>query len=200
MTGDRERWDAKWSEAGERAAHAPPASALLALDALLPRSGRALDVACGAGRNALHLAARGLRPTGVDVSPVGLALARQESRRRGLELELIEADLATWRPDEAAFDLIVAIDYLDRALFPALERALKPGGLLVHESATRAQLAFPEAHPRRPEFLLEENELLRAFPGLTVLLYEEGPRRLADGGRCARARIVARRGPAVGGG
>jgi SAM-dependent methyltransferase len=195
-----ERWDAKWRAAGDRAARAGPSEALTALDSLLPRSGRALDVACGAGRNALHLAARGLAVTGVDVSPEGLAIARREAERRALVLDLVEADLRTWRPPAASFDLVVVIDFLDRALFLALEAALRPGGLLVYETATRAQLAFPEAHPRRPEFLLEDNELLRAFPRLTVLRYDEGPRALADGSRAVRARLLARSGPVVGGG
>ncbi len=194
MGGDRARWDKRYHEERHLASLAP-LPLLVTSAELLPRAGRALDVACGAGRNALFLSSLGLRTTGIDVSPMGLALARSAAKERGLELELVAADLLRFPIPEGAFAVVLVSHFLERALFPALEAALEPGGVLVYETFTRDQLAFPEAHPRKEEFLLGPNELLRAFPRLRVLRYAETTQRLTDGRRCSLAQLVARREP-----
>ncbi len=150
-------------------------------------------MACGAGRNVLFLAELGLEVTGIDISPVGLGLARKAALARKLEVELVAADLTAFTLPERSFDVVVCIHYLERKLFPALEAALRPGGVLVYETFTQDQLAFPEAHPRRKEFLLEPQELLRAFPALEVEVYKEGLHRLSDGRRAVLAQLIARR-------
>jgi len=192
MREERERWNRRYHEEPALAALEPSAF-IVDHASLLPREGRALDVACGAGRNALFLAERGLETTGIDISSAGLELAGAMSRKRGLSVELIEADLTRHSLSEAHYAVIACLHYLERSLFPALERALAEDGLLFYETFTRAQLAFPESHPRREEFLLGPNELLRAFPGSQVLFYEEGAERLADGRRAVLARLIARR-------
>ena len=87
---DRERWNARYRDED---AIADPSPFLSALDALLPRRGRALDVAGGSGRNALWLARRGLDVTLADVSDVALERAVREARLRGLALETLQVDL-----------------------------------------------------------------------------------------------------------
>ncbi|MBI3726505.1 class I SAM-dependent methyltransferase, partial [bacterium] len=159
--------------------------------------GRVLDVACGAGRNALFLASLGLEVTGVDVSEQGLLLAKKAAEARGLSLTLVTADLDAF-PIEGEWDAIVCFHFLDRKLYPRLPLALRHGGLLAVETFTREQLAFPESHPRREEFLLGPNELLETFRGLHVLSYEEGMLRQGDGSRAVLATLFAERRP-VGG-
>ncbi|HEX9052362.1 MAG TPA: methyltransferase domain-containing protein, partial [Anaeromyxobacter sp.] len=78
--GDRERWNARYAEEAETPA---PSPFLLSLDDVLPRRGRALDVAGGSGRNALWLARRGLDVTLADVSDVALARAARAARDAG---------------------------------------------------------------------------------------------------------------------
>jgi SAM-dependent methyltransferase len=194
MDDDRKRWDRRYHEE-PRLASLEPAAFLVAHARELPPRGRALDVACGAGRNAIFLAERGLETVGMDVSPVGLELARGAAARRGVALELVAADLASPERElpRNAFDVVACIHYLERSIFTALEDALRPGGLLVFETFTRDQLAFPEAHPRREEFLLAPNELLHAFPRLHVVLYSEGAGCLADGHRTVTSRLLARK-------
>lgn len=192
MSDDRARWDARYHGEPQLGA-LEPAAFLAAHASLLPIAGRALDVACGAGRNALFLAERGLDVLGVDVSPVGLALAQRAAAARGLSLELVAADLRAFALPRAAFSVVTCIHYLERSIFAALEAAIAPGGVLVFETFTRDQLAFPEAHPRRAEFLLAPQELLRAFPSLEVVRYAEGEHRLADGRRATLAQLIARR-------
>jgi SAM-dependent methyltransferase len=191
---DRTRWDCRYREEPHLGALAP-APLLVAHADLLPERGRALDLACGAGRNAMFLAARGLETTGIDVSPAGLSLAKKAAEQRGLSVELEEADLDAhdFSLEPASWDAIVVVHYLNRSLFSHLEEALRAGGVLFYETFTRDQLAFPEAHPRREEFLLAPNELLHAFPRLHVLHYEEKTWRLAGGERATMATLFARR-------
>jgi SAM-dependent methyltransferase len=183
---DRERWDRIWRD-GAHAQAGPPAW-LAELDAELPRSGRALDVASGAGRVALYWAARGLESLAVDVSEEGLRRAREAAARAGLALETRVQDLECEpiEEGEGAFAAISCFHYLQRDLFPVLAARLAPGGVLACEIATVRNLERNAKPSRR--FLLEPNELLRLCAPLEVVFYREGWQ--AD--RC-EARILARR-------
>src|SRR3712207_958533 len=89
---NRMHWDARYRDYQPR-----PPSALLQrwLEQLRPRSGqdRALDVACGTGRNSILLAEHGWHVLGVDISPVALHIARDEARQRGVEIDLVALNL-----------------------------------------------------------------------------------------------------------
>jgi SAM-dependent methyltransferase len=169
---NRVHWDARYRE------HQPrPPSALLGrwLPRLAPTGdhARALDLACGTGRNALLLAQHGWRVLGVDISPVALGIARYEARAQGVDLDLVAINLDEWMLPQAHFDLICVFRFLDRALCARLPTALKPGGTLIYETFTIAQRAF-EGGPRADAFLLQPNELPTLFPTLAVLEYAEG--------------------------
>jgi tellurite methyltransferase len=180
-------WDAKHGLAAE-APPPEPASIVRELLPILP-SGPALDIACGTGRHALFLAARGQHVTAVDFS--GVALDTLEVRARGTHtpvrrsssihsggrhlrngLELIQANLEEAQLPERRFDLIICIQYLQRSLFSQMARALRSDGVLLMETFTREQLEFAGG-PRNPEYLLETGELREAFPELCVLFYRE---------------------------
>jgi SAM-dependent methyltransferase len=68
---------------------------------------RALDLACGEGRNAMWLAQRGWQVTGVDFSAVGIEKARQLEDARGVHVEWVTADLLDYRPEPQGFDLVI---------------------------------------------------------------------------------------------
>jgi SAM-dependent methyltransferase len=151
-----------------------PAAWLLANEDLLPRSGAALDVACGRGRHSLWLAERGMATHAVDRDPDAVAFVREEARRRGLALEAEVLDLEgpSATIAAAAYDLIVVVHYLHRPLFPALLGALRPGGTLVYETFTAAQAA--RGKPSNPAFLLQPGELLQLVRPLEILRAREG--------------------------
>ena len=162
---------ASWDERYRDAEWTPPDEPAAFLLEVLPRlpPGRVLDVAAGAGRNAIHLAALGWDVDAVDASAPGLEIARRRASERGVAIATIVADLERWRPPDGAYDVVLDFEYLDRPRLGALERALRPGGALVFETfTTRAT-----AGPRRREFRLEPGELRAAFPGLAVAIYEE---------------------------
>ena len=142
--------------------------------ALLPPAGEALDIACGAGRHALWLAQHGLRVTAVDRSEASIAAVAEAARQQELPIDARVADLeqADATLGQTAYDVIVAVHYLHRPLFPAIITALRPHGLLIYETFTRAQAR--RGKPTNPAFLLEPGELRRLTAGLIVLDEREG--------------------------
>jgi len=179
MTGRepaRDRWNRRFAAGGFEPFPDDPAKWLADHDALLcPLSpGRALDVACGNGRNALHLARLGFEVDALDVSDFAIERLRAAAASRGLAIDARLADLERESPWQAAsYDVVVDVDFLQRDLFPALQRALRPGGVLVFE--TFAQVHLDELGRRmNPAYVLATNELLYAFPSLVVSHYHEG--------------------------
>lgn len=88
---------------------------------------RALCLAAGSGRNAVFLAQQGYEVTAIDISPVGLDRCRALAHNRGVEVELIEADLLTY-PFADQYGLVTMVYYNEPSLFPKLQDAVKPGG------------------------------------------------------------------------
>lgn len=167
----------------------------------LPK-GRVLDVAAGRGRHTLFLASHGYEVEAVDRDTEALeqlaATARQRNfstvTTRTVDLELPpphDPDLGIER-----YDVIVVCFYLHRALFPALIDALKPNGMLLYETFTIDNY-FRHRHPKRWEFCLAHNELLRLTSPLRTLHYDEGEH---DGGHGAgsafTAQLLAQKPPA----
>jgi SAM-dependent methyltransferase len=141
---------------------------------LLPAQGTALDVACGRGRHALWLGARGLVTTAVDRDPAAVDAVNEAAQREGVPVtaRVMDLEAADVSLGAAVFDVIVAVHYLHRPLFPALIRALRPGGLLMYETFTRAQAA--RGKPTNPAFLLDSGELPRLVAPLEILRQREG--------------------------
>ena len=183
---DRESWNARHAEA---AGPGDPAPFLVGLDPVLPRQGRALDVAGGRGRHALWLARRGLATTLVDVSDVALFAAADEARAAGLALETLRIDLERSPLPPGPWDVIASFYFLQRRLFAAYGGALAPGGWVVVAHPTRTNLTR-HARPG-PEHLLDDGELPGLVTGVDVVSYEEG---WFESGR-HEARLVARRRP-----
>lgn len=187
---DREHWNARY-ESGKYAARTHPSVLLAAWNDRLPH-GRALDVACGLGRNAIHLAANGYAVDAMDISGVALAKARERAEAAGVAVNWIEVDLE--QPDIArgAYAVVVVARFLDRPLIPRLIDALRPGGHIVYDHHYIAPVDVDG--PKSNRFRARPNELLERFRALRVLSYEEGIVADPDGSRMALARLVACKG------
>jgi len=187
MPANVSEWDAKHRTAA-KGSLPEPASFVREMLPLLP-TGPALDLACGTGRYTLLLASRQEQVVAVDWSPVALDVLEQHARslnftvshasgseitaqRRSDTIRLVNADIERVKLPSDSFALIVCVQYLQRSLFPQIEDALRPGGMVLFETFTRAQLEFTGG-PRNPAHLLELGELRDAFPGLEVLFYRE---------------------------
>jgi len=173
---DRERWNQRY-RAG--AYDFDPTAWLVERRSLVqPRrpAARALDLACGAGRNALYLAGLGYSVDAWDISDVALDLLRAELERRraagqSLAITLLRVDLKTATLPGSAYDLVLTIHFLKRSLFASMGAALRSDGLLVVQTLMRR--AAPD--DRNPAYLLEPGELRAAFPRLELLEYQEDP-------------------------
>lgn len=143
----------------------------------------------GRGRHALLLARAGFRVFGVDSHFAAVAEAVGEARRERLPLLGWCADVTAHPIPKERFDAVVVTRFLDRGLFAAIRDAVAPGGVVVYETFTTAQLALGTG-PRSPAHLLMPGELRAAFADFDVTFYEEvnAPE--------AVARIVARKPPA----
>ena len=193
---DRDRWNERY-RSGAYSDREHPSPWLAACLARAPLAlGRALDVACGAGRNALFLAGRGYAVTGVDISGEALSRARASARTRGLDVEWIERDLDAGPGVSGPFDLIVLIRYVDLALLTTLCRELAPGGCLVVEEHLATE-RDDVAGPRNPAFRVPPGALHRAAGDLEVIDSFEGEVGDPDGRPAVVARLFARR-PASG--
>jgi SAM-dependent methyltransferase len=171
----RARWNQRYTEKGLTPFPDRPSEWLAENRGLLagPAGRRALDIACGDGRNSVYLAGLGFAVDAVDVSDVAIAALQAAAGERGLPVDARRMDLEIEPLPVGRYDVVVQISYLQRDLFGALERALRPGGLLVVETVSRAHV---EELGKRfdPRFVLDEGELLHAFPDLLVRHYREG--------------------------
>jgi tellurite methyltransferase len=139
---------------------------------LFPTGGRALDLAGGAGRNAIWLARQNWQVTLADISEVGIALAKENAGSLAGRIEFRVSDLRDFHASGGLYDLVLLFFYLDRAMFPEIVQSIRPGGLLVYKTYTVVN-PKPAGGPTDPAFLLQPGELLRCFSQLQTLFYRE---------------------------
>lgn len=152
--------------------------------------GRALDIACGAGRHALWLAEHGWYVTAVDSSGAAIEILQKRAEDRGVPVHPIRADLerSEFVIEPEAYDLIVIVNYLQRDLFPSIRAGIPPGGCVI------AVIAMvddgPGIRPMNPLFLLNPGELRAQFEGMKLIHDFEG-KPAGDPSRRRAAEIVA---------
>ncbi len=138
---------------------------------LIP-GGEALDLACGSGRHARHLAALGHAVVAVDRDPAALAAAAGPGIVTS-QIELEAAD-AAWPFGPGRFAGIVVTNYLHRPLVAQMIASLAPNGMLIYETFSDGNAQFGK--PSNPDFLLQPGELLAWARDheLRVIAYEDG--------------------------
>ncbi len=167
----REDWDARYAQKELLWSAEPNRLCAAEVGRLPPR--RALDLACGEGRNAIWLAERGWRVTGVDFSEVAIAKARALAESRGAEVEWIVADVLDHEPEPCAFDL-VAVLYLQLPRDEMLHAvrtaagAVAPGGTLVVLGHDTTNLTRGHGGPKDASVLYTADDLVPALGDLVV--------------------------------
>lgn len=176
---DARRWDERWAAGGMAPIAEDAPDWLVDHAPMLPREGTALEIACGRGRAAVWLAARGLQVHAVDVSPVAIELASRlaAAHNIGGACRFEVHDLDDGLPAGGPVDIVLCNRFRVPELDVALVERLKPGGVL-------AISALSEVGGRPGRFRAKQGELVRAFAGLEVIADAEG-----DG----RAWLLARR-------
>ena len=148
----------------------PPSEWLMRFAALIAPGARVLDYACGSGRHARWLAARGMQVDAVDRDRAALDRLQGVTGVRARELELEGDD---WPLAGESYAAVVVTNYLYRPRFDALLALLPPGGVLIYETFMVGNERFGK--PSNPDFLLRSHELLETVAdACKVLAYEQG--------------------------
>jgi SAM-dependent methyltransferase len=182
---DLDKWNQRYAEDSYR-----KNNPVVLLQDWLPNFpvGKALDVACGAGRNSIFLAQSGFQVDAIDISPEGLSKARQLAESQGLNINWIEHDLDQAFQFDTEYNLIIVMWYVNLALVSRLCDCLATGGYLLCEEhlITDQDVIGPSSSNYR----IAPGALREAVSGLDVLLYEEIIENGSDGERVASARAV----------
>lgn len=158
--------------------------------------GPVLSLSEGEGRNAVFIASRGLSVLGVDCSEVGLEKARSLAKSHGVIIETEVADLAGFGPKENHYGAVVSISAhlsgsIRNRLYPLIERALKPGGIVLLEAFSENQLTKDTGGPKDIDMLMSVAKLLREFPNLKPVQAREIEREVCEGeGHTGMASVV----------
>lgn len=148
---------------------------------------KALDIACGTGRNSHFLSSLGFDVDAVDISDFALTQIDNTPT-----INKIEADLDSYNITPNRYDLIVNMNYLNRRLTSQMKDALKSGGLIIFETFIVAHGEF-QMPTTNLDYLLRKNELLHTFIGLDIIYYEEKIEVNRLGERVKVASIVAKK-------
>lgn len=149
-------------------------------------SGPVLSLAEGEGRNAVYLASLGLQVLGVDGSAVGLAKAQKLAVLKGVSIQTTTVDLATYTPPADSFGAAVSISahlpsQVRKRLHRLVAQSIKPGGVIVLEGYSRAQINRNTGGPKDADMLLAQSDIEQEFPNFEVLLSREVEREVIEG-------------------
>lgn len=195
---DQIRWNRKYAERGMEQVKQEPslwlvehAHLLKGMIARQKNENKAIDVACGGGRNSFYLADLGFEVDAVDISDVAIDWLKQKAKQENKVINPICRDLSAADFGENQYQVICNFYYLNHHLFQSYLKALVPGGLLFFETFTKDHSIF---NPNmRASFCLDRNELLNAFRSLHILHYQEYVRKEKNGHQSAIAQLVARK-------
>lgn len=185
-TPDYERWQTRYLSPDYIFGKAPN-EFLVSCRPLLPRSGKALAVADGEGRNGVWLAKQGLDVLSIDFSPAAQAKARALAAENGVNVAFEQADAHDWSYPEGAFDVVADIftqfsPPADRPRkWAGMRRTLKPGGLLIIQGYTPKQLAYGTGGPKQIGHLYTREMLEQAFGDMDDVRITEEERVLHEG-------------------
>ena len=185
---ERASWDERYSS-GQYSSAEPHKLLREIVTKLKP--GRALDLACGTGRNSIFLAENGWEVTAVDNSVVGVEIARNRAKEKDLNVNFVVADLekSEFDIEPGVYDLICDFYFLQRDLFGEMKKGLRSGGVII----STIHIYGEDEEPRR--FDLQEGELRELFTDMEILHYHETEAVDTDAGEHHRrtAELVARR-------
>lgn len=191
-----DRWQGRYAVA-EYVFGEEPNAFLKSKAGLLPKSGKALAVADGEGRNGVFLAERGLDVLSLDFSQNGQAKALALAKKRGVTIRAEIADVHTWSYPHETFDVVVEIftqfsDPKERAVkWAGMKRTLRKGGLLLIEGYTPKQLQYGTGGPKQIENLYTREMYEAAFGDMKNVEIREYDAHMSEGaGHAGMAAVI----------
>ncbi len=151
------------------------------------KQGRAVELACGEGRNAVYLAQQGFHVTAVDSSSIGLEKTQRLANEHGVCVETICADALLWRPETPADILVTTWFHVPAeqktALFRALTEAVRPGGVIIAEwfHPDQRNKGFTSGGPPLPEMMFTKDELEAGLSSFSFETLKHSERRIEEG-------------------
>ncbi len=129
----------------------------------------------GEGRNAVFLAQKGYKVTGVDLSSVAVKKSYLLAQEFGVKIKGVVASLKDYKILPNTYDAIICFYWVDRSMVEKIKTWLKPGGVLIYEGFTVRERTRDSAKSgdSSPDHFLKEQELIKLFPGMRILKYEE---------------------------
>ena len=184
---DRDKWDQRYVEDSYQKGN--PVTLLENWINKIP-AGKALDIACGAGRNAIFMAQAGFEVDAIDISREGLNKARKNAGDDLLKIRWIEHDFDQAYDFDTDYDLIIVLWYVNLNLITQLCDCLAPGGYLLCEEHLLSDVSV--IGPTSSQFRVAPGQLREAVSSLTILMYDESVETNDSGEQVASARVVAR--------
>lgn len=184
----------KWNKHYNTCSNECPAAAevLSQNQHLLPKQGTALDLACGRGANAICLAENRLRTTAWDISSSALEQLSLHAKERKLDINTEVRDVSEQPPEINTFDVIVVSRFLDRNVMSHIKNSIKQNGLVFYQTFTKSKVN--DSGPNNPDYLLNNNELLKMFNDWNIIVYrEEGIVGNIDKGFRNQAMLIAQK-------
>lgn len=185
-SSEYDRWEARFA-VPDYVFGREPNYFLASCKALLPKSGTALAIADGEGRNGVWLAEQGLDVVSIDFSPSAQEKAKALAQARGVKIAFHRVDVHAWDYPENVFDVVADIftqfsSPAERATkWAGIRRTLEPGGLLILQGYTPKQLQYGTGGPKQIENLYTGTMLEEAFRGFRDLRITEEDIELHEG-------------------
>ena len=165
----KQKWNQKYRDVNDTSAQ--PAYVLEEYQYLLPDSGVALDIACGLGGNAILLAQHGLHTHAWDISEQAIQKLVQLCEKNNIKLITEVRDICESPPARDSFDVICLSYFLERSITENIISALRPNGLLFYQTFILESVS--DHGPSNLNYRLQQNELLKLFSPLHILIYQE---------------------------
>lgn len=139
----------------------------------IPFGSSILDVGMGEGRNAVFLAQKGYKVTGIDLSTVAIKKSQILAKERNVTIKTIVGNVSKYNFPKESFDAVICFYYVDRTLIDKLKEFLKPGGYIIYEANTVEYKSVNKLASDPDHYYLKNGELIKLFSDFRILKFEE---------------------------
>ncbi len=190
MKNPKEAWNKRYRE-GNHHTLEKPSQLLKRWISQIP-DGRAIDIGCGNGRNAIFLSSEGYKVDAIDFSEEALKIARAKAKERNLEINWMKKNVQEHTFPKNRYQLVIISFFNPLEKLAEIKDSVAEGGYILLEHHVKTDRDNIKGPKNDSKFRFEPNELLEKFSDLQILFYEEGIERFGKGKKSAISRIVAK--------